>query len=204
MKPPAAAPRPVVVAGDAVVEQQRAGAHLRLQEAEVGGVVGDTDVLGQPDGGHRVEPGLPHVAVVAVPDFGEVGQALVRRWPAAPTRPARRTASLRWSSRRDARRSAPCRPTRSPRRAAGRLASAAASRTPAGTCSPAPPPASRPRRGSSRRCRSSTARAPTRRTCSTRRSGGGWRRRRESCCGASPLRCAASAAAPPAEAGRSA
>ena len=35
------------------------------------------DVLGQPDRRHRVEAGLGDVAVVAVPDLGEVGQALV-------------------------------------------------------------------------------------------------------------------------------
>ncbi len=77
MKPPAARPRPVVVAGDAVVEQQSSGAHLRLQEAEVRRVVVHADVLGQTDRGHRVETGLSHVAVVAVTDLAEIGQALL-------------------------------------------------------------------------------------------------------------------------------
>ena len=68
---------PVVVAGDAVVEQQTAGAQLRLQEAEIRRVVRDTDVLGEPDRRDRVELRLADVAVVAVPDLGEVGQPLV-------------------------------------------------------------------------------------------------------------------------------
>lgn len=38
--------RPVVVAGDAVIEQQAAGAQLRLEKPEVERVILDADVLG--------------------------------------------------------------------------------------------------------------------------------------------------------------
>ena len=195
---------PVVGPGDAVVEQQRAGAHLRLQEAEVRRVVVHADVLGQPDRRHRVEAGLGDVAVVAVTHLGEVGQALLGD---GLLRPRRLLLGQRDADRLDAvagrvaHHAAPA--AADVEQPVARLA-AAASRTPAGTCSPAPPPATRRGAGSTRRCRSSTGRAPTRRTCSTRRSGGGSPRRRESCCAASLLRCGASGAAPPAAAVRSA
>ena len=68
---------PVVGPGDAVIEQQCAGAHLGLQEPEVRRVVLHADVLGQADRGHRVEPRLGDVAVVAVADLGEIGQPFV-------------------------------------------------------------------------------------------------------------------------------
>ena len=52
-------------------------AHLRLEEPEIRRVVLHADVLGQPDRGDRVESGLADVAVVAVADLGQVGQALL-------------------------------------------------------------------------------------------------------------------------------
>ena len=145
----------------------------------------------QPDRGHRVEAGLRHVAVVAIADLGQVGQALV----GDPVLPPRRLL-LR---ERDADGlhlpggvADHSTPTRNRHRATGRPASGVASRTPAGACSPAPPPASRPGAGSRRRCRSSTGQEPTRRTCWTRRSGGGSPPRHGFGCGASLLRCGAS------------
>lgn len=63
--------------GDAVVEQQTAGAQLALQEPEVGGVVLDANVLGQPDRGHRVETGFRDVAVVGVAHLRQVAEPLL-------------------------------------------------------------------------------------------------------------------------------
>ena len=51
------------------------GTSLPYEEREVAGQLGLADVLGQPDRADRVEPGLGHLAVVQVPDFGQVGQA---------------------------------------------------------------------------------------------------------------------------------
>ncbi len=67
----------VVRPGDAVVEEQAAVAQLVLDEAEVERVVVHTDVLGEPDRGHRVELALHDVAVVAVPDLGELAEPLL-------------------------------------------------------------------------------------------------------------------------------
>ena len=75
MKAPVDVPT-VVGTGDAVVEQHAAGAQLALDEVEVGRVVAHPDVLGQPDRGDGVEPGLAHVAVVGVTHLGQVLQTL--------------------------------------------------------------------------------------------------------------------------------
>ncbi len=75
MKPPRRRRLAAVGPGDAVVEQPAAGLELAVQEAEVPRQPGLADVLGQPDGADRVEPGLRHVPVVEVADFGELRQA---------------------------------------------------------------------------------------------------------------------------------
>ena len=69
--------RLVVVAGDAVIEQQTAGAQLRLEEAEIGRVIPDADVLGQSDRRNGVESHLANVAVVGVPHFGQLREPFV-------------------------------------------------------------------------------------------------------------------------------
>ena len=67
---------PAVVArsGDAVVQQPSARNQLVLDEREVRGVLRDADVLGEPDRADRVEPGVADVAVVGVPNLGELLQ----------------------------------------------------------------------------------------------------------------------------------
>ena len=184
---------PVVVPGDAVVEQQSAGAQLRL--AGSGSTPGSSRTpmcSVRPIEDTASNCGLANVAVVEVPNLGQLGQPLVGDRLLRPLGLLGRQRDADRLHALAAPRSAPCRPNRIRRRAAGRRAEGAASRTPAGTCCPAPPPGWRRHRGSRRRCRSSTGRAPTRRTGWTRRSGGGSLRRRESCCAASPQRPAAS------------
>src|SRR5690606_32924978 len=67
---------PVVRPGDAVVEQPTSWLEPVTQVAEVGGVVAYADVLGETDGGDRVEAGLEDVAVVEVAALGEIAEAL--------------------------------------------------------------------------------------------------------------------------------
>ena len=57
-----------------MVEQPPLRHQLVGQEPEVAGQLGLADVLGQPDRAHRVKPGLGDLAVVEVPDLGELGQ----------------------------------------------------------------------------------------------------------------------------------
>src|SRR5215472_529326 len=74
---PLAHPRgPAVVwPGDAVVQQPAASVELAVEEAEVLRKLGLADVLCQPDRADRVEPALADLAVVQVPDLGEVLKA---------------------------------------------------------------------------------------------------------------------------------
>ena len=186
------------------LSSSRARAHPRLQEAEVRRIVAHPDVLEQPDRRHRVEAGLGDVAVVAVAHLGQFAQPFVGD---GLLRPGRLLPRQRDAGGLDA--------------TAGGVAHHAA---------PAAPDVEQPvarlqpqlledepvlvllrllersveAADSTRRCRSSTARAPTRRRCSRRRSGGGSPRRRGTCCAGVPRRCGASAAAPPAAAARSA
>src|SRR5450759_362367 len=66
----------VVRSGDAVVEQLATGTQPGPQEAKVGRVVVDANVLDQPDGAHGVEPGLSNVAVVEVTDLDQMIEPL--------------------------------------------------------------------------------------------------------------------------------
>ena len=119
MKPPAAAPVRLSGPGDAVVEKQCAGAHLGLEEAKVRRVVLHPDVLGEPDGGHRVEPRFADVSVVTVAHLGEVGQALLGNGVLRPCGLLLGQRDADWPSRHGARHGAPCCPSRSRRRAGG-------------------------------------------------------------------------------------
>ena len=83
---------PVVVAGDAVVEQPALRAEPVVDEPEVRRVLLDPDVLGEADRGDRVEAGLLDVPVVHEPDLGEVVEPLLLDPLAAPRTPARGTA----------------------------------------------------------------------------------------------------------------
>ncbi len=74
----------VVRPGDAVVQQPAARVELAVQEAEVAGKLGLADVLGEPDRADRVEPGLADLAVVQVPDLGEVVKARLLDGPLRP------------------------------------------------------------------------------------------------------------------------
>ncbi len=135
------------------------------RKREVRRVVADADVLGQADRADRVEAGLDHVAVVEVTHLGEVAEPLAVDRLLAPSAPAAATGSRRAPGRRTrARRAGPSRPSRSRRRAAAARASGRACGRPGRTSRTAPPRASRRRWGRPRRCRSSTARAPARRT----------------------------------------
>ena len=77
---------PVVVPGDAVVEQPALRAQPVADEAEVRRVLLDPDVLGEPDRGDRVEAGLLDVPVVHEPHLGEVVEALLLDPPLRPGR----------------------------------------------------------------------------------------------------------------------
>ena len=57
-----------------MIEQPALRPQLAEQEGEVPGQLRLADVLGQPDGADRVEPGLGNVPVVQVPDLGQLGQ----------------------------------------------------------------------------------------------------------------------------------
>ena len=111
--------------GDAVVQQPPLRLQLAVQEREVAGQLGLADVLGQPDRADRVEAGLRHVPVVEVPHLGQVRQAPLLD---GPLRPQRLLLGQRDAERLDAvlagRVHAPCRPSRSPRRAAASPAAA--------------------------------------------------------------------------------
>ena len=121
------------------------------------------------------------VAVVQVADLGEVVEPLLLDLLLRPRRLlARQRDAERRARRTRGPRGGPCRPSRSRRRAAAGPAGGRACGRPGRTSRPAPPRASRPRSGRPRRCRSSTGRGPSRRTCWRRRSGGGSPRRRGS------------------------
>ena len=124
------------------------GTQLVAQEREVRRVVAHADVLGEPDRADRVEAGLG-----ARRGSRRSGPRPTSSRPSRligvlrPARPAPATASRRWPRRRSAwRRAAPCRPSRSRRRAAACRAAGRACGRRGRTSPPAPPPGSRPRR----------------------------------------------------------